>query len=228
MPLGIRAQRARIDAGLAQLAAMADQPAFDSAGIGFQVELQTQHPVADRVGLLHAAFGARQQFTALRQLEAVAVPMQHRHAGQRCQHRAAARIRQRQRAEADLLEAHGGDGGAEQARDQLRAQTNAEQRPAAGQAPFEQTQFVGKKGIGPLVEGADRPTQCNEKIACRGLLTGQVVRRGVEVAHVESTLAQQRFERAEVFEMDVAQGQGGLHAVCSDAVDVAARSSSGQ
>lgn len=75
MSQGIGAHRARVDAGLGQLAAMADEPALDLAGVGLQVELQAQHRITDRVGLMRTALRAGQQPAARGKIEAIGAPL---------------------------------------------------------------------------------------------------------------------------------------------------------
>src|SRR5690606_4430840 len=90
----LRTQQPEIATRLRQFAGMADQPLFQPADFGFQVELQAQHIAAMQKGLMTADIGRRQMARTLRNVELVAMPVQNRYAIQCSQRRLPAVCRQ--------------------------------------------------------------------------------------------------------------------------------------
>ena len=178
--------------------------------------LQAEHLGPQGKALVRARGGAREALGAGRNAELVAMPVQHGHVAQRGQRGIVPRRRQRQRREADLLHAHGGHRGAERAGDELGAQADAQQWLLAAQPPPHQRQFVGEKGVGRFVERADGAAQHDQQAGVGNVRCVQVFGGGVHVAHGVAPGLEQRLQRAQVFEMQVADGDGGVgHGVVS-------------
>jgi len=99
----------------------------------------------------------------------------------------------------------------------LRAQADAQQGPRRRQPPFDQGQFGAQERIERIVEGADRAAQYDQQVGFHGIERGQVVDGGIHVAHQVAAFLQHGTQRAQVFEMDVADDDGGLvHGRLSD------------
>ena len=88
-----------------------------------------------------------------RQVEGIAVPVQHGGPAQGCQGRGCAGFRQLQAAPADLLGLARIDRRAQGLCHELGAQADAQQGPSFAQAAADELQFTGKEGIGrPVVD----------------------------------------------------------------------------
>ena len=78
MPLSVGAELVQVDAGGGELERMADQPALHPLGVLLDMELERQHlAVVDAEGLMRRDRGFGEPSRAARQIEGIAVPMQH-------------------------------------------------------------------------------------------------------------------------------------------------------
>ena len=109
---------------------VADKPFLEIAGAHFRMALKGKRGFAPRECLMQAGFRAGQQDGVLRQIEGIAVPVEHEGVlrGEMTHRRRIARGRQQQWRPADFLRAAGIDRSAERAGDELRAEADAERR----------------------------------------------------------------------------------------------------
>ena len=77
MRVCIEANLARVNASVVQLGGMSDQPALNLVCVGFKVKLQTESVIALREGLVGAPFACRKLRCLERNVELVAMSMQH-------------------------------------------------------------------------------------------------------------------------------------------------------
>jgi hypothetical protein len=134
VPLSVGAELVQVDAGGGELERMADQPALHPLGVLLDMELERQHlAVVDAEGLMRRDRGLGEPGRATRQIESVAVPMQHPELvfGERDERRFAAVRGEAEQAPADLLLAAGINAAAKHRGDELRAEADADDRLAA-------------------------------------------------------------------------------------------------
>lgn len=85
--MGSGAKSEHVDPRLREFTAMADQPAFDPPRIGFQMELKPEDMMPKRKCLVGADVRSRQAHCTRRDVELVAMPVQHRYIAERSQRR---------------------------------------------------------------------------------------------------------------------------------------------
>ena len=139
--LALRTQGRDVDAGGGQLAGVADQPLLDAAAIRLGVELERQDVAAQGEGLVLVNFAAGQKLRALRQVEGVAVPVQHRLRSKRGDAGARSSVGEADAAPANFLLATGIDASAKRRRDKLRTETDAQGGAPRYQAIFQRQEF---------------------------------------------------------------------------------------
>lgn len=113
---------------------------------------------------------------------------------------------------ADLLGAAGIDPAAERRGHQLATEADAQQWPVLLQSTFDQAKFGDQKRIGIGVADADRAAKHDQEIGLLDIGTqvsvGEVGARHIDQRNVPALAVQQRGQQAEVFERDMAQGDG--------------------
>src|SRR5690348_5309246 len=191
---------------------MTDQPAFQSGRADFEMELECETVTANGERLVGRARRRREMRRARRQIERIAVPVQHaRPRREFSQGRGAAGGTQIDAGPADLLEAGGVHLGAERTRHELRAETDAEHRLARLETFFDQRDFRLEERIAVLLVDADRPAEHDKEVAIGNIGGAEIVDRRVAIACLISACRQRRTESVEVLERDVADGDGGRH-----------------
>ena len=190
------------------------------------MELQREPVPPEGERLVRRARCCGEVFGALRQVERVAMPMQHRHACERRQRRAHSGLAQFHRRPADLLEARLIDARTRRARHELRAKANPQHRAALGKAPRDERDLGAKKGIVALLIDADRPAEHDEKIGRAEFGRGEIVHRGAAIRHLVAARRERCGERIEILERDMAQRDGALHAaeITADLINAKLRS----
>lgn len=91
---------------------------------------------------------------------------------------------------------------------ELRSETDPDHGQIARQTFFEQPSFVAKKGIDGFLVCSDGRAQDDKQVWLASVKRAQVFHSGLDVADVETMLAQDRLETAEVFKTDVLQDEG--------------------
>ena len=210
--LGVGAELVKIDAGGGELERMADQPALDLRHMRLDVELQRQHPApigAERLIRRDRGFG--EPHRAHRQVESIAVPMQHPAFGlaQRIERRFASVRREPDQAPADLLLARGIDAGAEHRGDKLRAEADADHGLAAGEHRLDHGELGAQERIAVELVDADRTAEHDENVGVLGLR--QVVDASLQGAQRDAARGECIFQRARVLEANMSDGDGFFH-----------------
>ena len=78
MASGVVAQKRHIDAGgCGDFDGVADEPFFQIAGTHFRMALERERRATPAEDLMGADFSAGQQHSVLRQIQGIAVPMEH-------------------------------------------------------------------------------------------------------------------------------------------------------
>ena len=203
------AHLARIDAGLAELDGVADEPAFEPRRLGLQMKLQRE--LRRRAGeRLHRTMRRRgETLASRRQLAIVAVPVQHRRGAERRQHRSPAGGRQRQRRPADLLDRTRRHPRAKRRRHHLRAEADAEDRLVGFDARGDRGDFAGDERIGFALIDADRTAEHDDEIGRDQRLRVERLDAGIVIANLIAARGDQRAEQTEILEGDVANRQAG-------------------
>src|ERR1700730_9374369 len=172
---------AGVDPGGSECRRMADEPWFDPGGwVDLGMELHAENIGTRGEGLVAAHRSRGEMDGALRQIEGIAVPMQHRRSREMPKWRGCGGIRQVDRPPADLLDTGRIDSGAERAGDELGAKADAESRPAGNYACFEKIEFLAQKWILVFLVNTngraehDDETVCN-RIECREVAKANIV-----------------------------------------------------
>src|SRR6266851_2930987 len=197
-------------------AGMANIPALEPGRGRLEMALQGKSVAFPGEGLVLVAWRRGEQARAFRQIESVAMPMQHRRAvAEWRQAGSAPDLGELQRRPADLLARAGVDTRTQRARHELAAEADAEHRPAAGETMLDDAQLVHEEGVELLLIGADRPAQHDQEIRRRHLGSGEVVDRSIAIGDRPAATLEQRGEGAEILERDVADGDGAGHRTCA-------------
>ncbi len=149
---------------------------------------------------------------APRQIEGVAVPMQHRRSRQMPKRRRCGDIRQIDRPPADLLDTGRINSCAERAGDELGAKADAESRPAGARADFEKIKFLAEKWIFVLFISADGRAEHDDETGCDGF--GEIAAANIAVTEVIAGPRQRRLEGTEILEMNMPYDGRGLYRHC--------------
>ncbi len=203
MLAGLGTQRIEVEAGLRQLAGVADQPLFDARGIHFEVELPSHRVIAHHERLVRADRCRSQALDAWGQRELVAMPVQDALVADQRERRVTRGRRQGQRGEPDLLAAHRPHGRAKRTGHQLRAETDAQQRPTAVDALAQEADLLGEIGVTRVFLRPDRPAEDDEQIDRSKIERPQFIDADVVVVDTPTALPQPWLDEAQVFEGQV-------------------------
>ncbi|MNT06782.1 hypothetical protein D3C72_1414630 [compost metagenome] len=154
------------------------------------MELQRERMAAVAERLVRRACGAGEQFGAGRQVEGVAVPVQHLpvRVRQGRERRAQAGFGRRDRPPANLARARI-DARARRRRDQLRAQAGADHGPPRAEPLADDRDLGLQPRIGLGFIDADRPAQHHQQVRRIGRDQRQVVHAGLEHADLVPAVA---------------------------------------
>ena len=184
---------------------MAHEPVLHAGGVGLGMELQGQLSRPGPEGLVGRDVRGGQQAGAGRQVEGIAVPVQHGGPAQGGQGRGFPGLRQVQAAPADLLGLAGIDGRAQGLRHELGAQADAQQGTAFGQTAADEFLFPRKEGVGRPVVDAHGAAQDDTQVGIEPVPCG-----GQPVRHMAGPYGPARFteygrEGPEVFKIKMLQ-----------------------
>src|SRR5579883_975594 len=208
-PLRLLTQRRDADIWRrADLAGMADIPALELTRLDLDMTLEGEAVPLPGEGLLSVARRRSEMDGALRQIEGIAMPVQHRRVAERCQAGGAASLAQKQRRPADLLAAAGIDAGAQGACHHLGTETDAEHGSPRGEAFADRVELVGDEGIDLLFIGADRPAEDDQEIGRRDVRGLEIIDRRLAIGDGPAAALQHRGKAAEILEGDMADGDG--------------------
>src|SRR5215470_724733 len=196
---------AQIDAaGAGDLERVAHEPALQAARCRLDVELQPERMLPPGKGLIGVEPRGGQQLGFAREVESVAVPVQHRGARAQLGERGlAAGFGERERAPAQLLALASIDASAERLRHDLRAEAETEHGAAVPQAAFDGGDLSLEERIVPRLVDADRSAQNDQQIRIDEIAGAEIVQAGVAISDGEAEFAQHRGKAAEVLERDV-------------------------
>ena len=113
--------------------------------------------------------------------------------------------------EADLAMAGGRDFGAQCRRDQLRTEAETERRPVCREPCLKQANLVEKEGIFVRLIDPKPAAQHHDEIRRQQIKGRERAAINVEIGDIIARIAQQRRERAEVFETNMPDGDRGFH-----------------
>lgn len=138
------------------------------------------------------------------------MPVQHGRAGKVPKRACLAGLREAQFGKAYLLEAGREDPGAECGRNQLRTKTDAECRPLFRKARRDEGPLGSEERIGFVFIDANRTTQNDQQIRRDRIAMTEVRLTDIAVADIIARRLQRFVEGAEIFEVDMAQNEGGF------------------
>ena len=191
------------------------QPALDQRLVHLEVELEAVGVVAPAERLLFATGRCREVRGAVGDVEAIAMPLEHRRiATQRGQHRIGSAVfGGLQAMPADLGAFHAMDRRAQHVRQQLRAEADAEHRLALREHAFDREQFGAQVRAVDAVLDVHRSAEHDQPAIAVdvGLRFGIALEVG-EADAVAAT-ADQRIERAERLGGDVLEDEQARHAI---------------
>lgn len=160
---------------------------------------------------MRAPVGGREQRRAFGEIEGVAVPMENGHGRavrfEMAQRGSASRLGQRERRPAEFRLARRIHPRAERPRDELRPETDAERRQTGRDALFEHREQRREMGIVGVFVRADRPAEHDEQRRIERIGRIDAPAPDVEIAHEMTAIAEDVFETAQIFEIDVANRQ---------------------
>lgn len=187
---------------------MPDQPPLDEGTVDLRMELQSKHPVSlgpvENEGLVREPRCGRQCHGPGRDHELVPVPVQHRHPGQRRENRPRTGNGQFQRGEPDLSPPRRTDLSTQRRGDELRAETDPENRSTGSDPVADQVDLGDEEGVGVGVPDPDRTTENNQQGAVLGGgERGQRIDAGLDELHLVATTGQKWGEGTEVLEKEV-------------------------
>ncbi len=186
------------------------------------MELERQRRGPPSEGLVRAERACGEARRPRRDVEGVAVPVQHRGAVEMRKRPCLALGRERDRCPADLLDAHGGDARVEGRCHELGAEADAEHRAPGGKTSLDQRDLAREERIGVGLIGADRPAQDHQQVGRRRVGPGEVLHGGIEIGDVMAAPGEQRAQQAQVLERDMAQRQHlGHHGPPADGAEAA-------
>lgn len=179
--------------------------------IGFDVELQGKTAGVVVKGLIVVMRVAGEAAGAFRQIERIAMPMQHLGAlaGELGQRGAEAFGRQRDLAPADLFHRPLVNSGAERGGHELCAEADAEHGLATRQAPLDQLDLGRQEAIGGDIADPDRPAEHHDEIGIANRAVGKLVRAGLAVGDIPAAPIEHPGEIAEILEGDMADCDDG-------------------
>src|ERR1700730_16315476 len=199
--------------GRSEFRRVADEPWFDPGGwVDLGMELQAENVGTRGKGLVAAHRGRGEMDGAPRQIEGVAVPMQHRRSRQMPQRCGCGGIRQIDRPPADLLDTGRIDSCAERAGDELGAKADTESRPAGAQPGFEKIEFLAEKWIFVVFISADGRAEHDDEIWCHGI--GEIAAANIAITELIAGPRQRLLEGTEILEMNVPYDGRGFHRHC--------------
>ncbi len=220
MTRGILPDRPRVNSSQAELGRVADQPGFDPLRVCLDVELKSEQVSAFPESLDGAIRRERKGVALRRQIEIVAVPMQHVTAFEVSQRAFLPRRRQLDRTPSNFLRRTGRDPRPERFGHELRAKTYSKRRAQSSKPAGDRGQLACKKGIGVFLVDADRPAQHDEKITVFDLRGLKGIHAGIKVSCFEPALRKDWRQRAQILERHVTKNEAGLHG--EDAIGSAA------
>lgn len=147
-----------------ELDGVADEPALHGRGVRFGVELNAQGLAVIGESLVRANRGRGQTDGADRQVESIAVPMEHGAFAEMPQRAVSSGIGQSDRGPADFFGAGRIDARTERTGDKLRAEANAENREPQGEPALDQRQLILEEGIGRFLISADWAAKDDERL----------------------------------------------------------------
>jgi hypothetical protein len=217
MAFGLRADRAAIvrQSGAGEFLAVVRmvEPALDQRGIHFQMELETVGAGAGTEGLVRAVAAAGEVLGTRRQIEAIAMPLEH---GGFVIESAEDGVvatggTQLQRVPADFRLRQATDRRAEHVRQQLRAEADAQYRLVLRQCPLDRLQFGAQVWPAVVVFDVHRTTEDDQSAVTVDV--GLCVRVAVEVDEADTMSAptDQAVEGAERLGGDVLEDEQAGH-----------------
>src|ERR1700730_6601131 len=171
--------------GRSEFRRVADEPWFDPGGwVDLGMKLHAKNVGTGGKGLVAAHRGRGEMDGAPRQIEGVAVPMQHRCSRQMPKGRGCGGIRHIDRPPADLLDTGRIDSCAERAGDKLGAKADAESRPAGARASFEKVEFLAEKWIFVVFISSDGRAEQDDEAVCNWIECREAAKANIVITEL--------------------------------------------
>src|ERR1700732_4619560 len=195
---------AGVDPGGSEFRRMADEPWFDPGGwVDLGMKLHAENVGTRGKGLVAAHRGRGEMDGAPRQIEGVAVPMQHRRSRQMPKRRGCGSIRQIDRPPADLLDTGRIDSCAERAGDELGAKADAESRPAGNYVCFEKIEFLAQKRIFVFLVNTNGRAEHDDETDCTRIERREAAKPNIVIMELIAGPRQRLLEGTEILEMNM-------------------------